>query len=165
MPTTEHPTGRPVSPARVLLVENDFLIAETVADQLAELGYALVGPANSLAEATRLAASEFIDAALLDWRLDGVTSDAVADILLERHIPFTFLTGYTEIADGRYRNVPLLKNRGRPEGRQAEHWRMALSEFERENRAPNIAKVAGSPVVAAAPGTAPKLRKKSSRST
>jgi two-component system, chemotaxis family, sensor kinase Cph1 len=109
MPTTEHPTGRPVSPARVLLVENDFLIAETVADQLAELGYALVGPAYSLAEARRLAASEFIDAALLDWRLDGVTSDAVADILLERHIPFTFLTGYTEIADGRYRNVPLLK--------------------------------------------------------
>jgi chemotaxis family two-component system sensor kinase Cph1 len=109
MPTTEHPTGRPVSPARVLLVENDFLIAETVTDQLVELGYTVVGPAYSVTDACRLAASDSIDAALLDWRLDGVTSDAVADILLERQIPFTFLTGYAEISDGRYRNIPLLK--------------------------------------------------------
>ena len=110
MSTPASPTG-PTAPSspRVLLVENDFLIAETVTDQLAELGSTVVGPAYSLREACRLAASESIDAALLDWRLDGVTSDPVADILLERQIPFTFLTGYTEIADGRYRTIPLLK--------------------------------------------------------
>jgi DNA-binding response OmpR family regulator len=95
--------------SRVLLVENDFLIAETVTDQLAELGYMVVGPAYSLADAIRAATNDPLDAALLDWRLDGVTSDPVADILLERRIPFTFLTGYAEVADERYRAIPLLK--------------------------------------------------------
>ena len=52
---------------------------------------------------------------------------------------------------------------GPPKGKHAEHWRMALSEFEGE-KAPNIAEVVGSPVVTATPGAVPKLRKKSSRS-
>jgi DNA-binding response OmpR family regulator len=103
--TIPAPPKRP----RVLLVENDFLIAETVTDQLAELGYMVVGPAYSLADAIRVATNDPLDAALLDWRLDGVTSDPVADILLERRIPFTFLTGYAEVADERYRAIPLLK--------------------------------------------------------
>ena len=109
MPTTEHPTGLAVSPARVLLVENDFLIAETVADQLVELGYTVVGPAYSVTDACRLAVDEQIDAALLDWRLDRTDSSAVADLLLQRQIPFTFLTGYAEVADARYHAIPLLK--------------------------------------------------------
>jgi CheY-like chemotaxis protein len=154
MPTTEHPTGRPGAPARVLLVENDFLIAETVTDQLSELGYAVVGPAYSLTEAIRIAESESIDATLLDWRLDGVTSDAVADILLERQIPFTFLTGYTEIADSRYRKIPLLKKPflmealgnaveamvGRRESGQAEP-----STISDEAALPEIPKIDGEP--------------------
>jgi Protein of unknown function (DUF2934) len=52
---------------------------------------------------------------------------------------------------------------GRPEGRDAEHWQKALAEFEREKRAPNIATVVDSPLVTAAPGEVPKLRKKTSR--
>jgi DNA-binding response OmpR family regulator len=110
MSTSAGPTGTTVSsPARVLLVENDFLIAETVADQLLELGYTVVGPAYSVTDACRLAVDEQIDAALLDWRLDRTDSSAVADILLQRQIPFTFLTGYAEVADARYHAVPLLK--------------------------------------------------------
>jgi hypothetical protein len=54
---------------------------------------------------------------------------------------------------------------GRPQGRHAEHWQMALSEFERENKAPDAAKVVGSPVVTMAPGEAPILQKKPSSST
>jgi CheY-like chemotaxis protein len=99
----------PPKPPRVFLVENDFLIAETVTDQLAELGYTVIGPAYSLAEAIRVAANDHMDAALLDWWLDGVTSEPVADILVGRRIPFTFLTGYAEVTDERYRNIPLLK--------------------------------------------------------
>jgi DNA-binding response OmpR family regulator len=99
----------PPKPLRVFLVENDFLIAETVTDQLAELGYRVVGPAYSLAEAIRVATNDHMDAALLDWWLDGVTSAPVADILLGRRIPFTFLTGYAEVADERYRDIPILK--------------------------------------------------------
>jgi DNA-binding response OmpR family regulator len=92
-----------------LLVENDFLIAETVTDQSAGPGYTVIGPAYSRTDACRLAASEAIDGARLDWKLDGVASDTVADILLGRQAPFTFLTGCAEIADGRYRGVPLLE--------------------------------------------------------
>jgi hypothetical protein len=63
--TIEEPAA--TSPAkRVLLVENDFLIAMTIAEQLDELGYAVVGPAYALAEGCQLAADAPIDAALID---------------------------------------------------------------------------------------------------
>ena len=78
-------------------------------DQLAELGYIVVGPAYSLADAIRVATNDPMDAALLDWWLDGVTSDRVADIFMERRIPFTFLTGYAQFAGERYRHIPILK--------------------------------------------------------
>jgi len=57
----------------------------------------------------RVATNDPMDAALLDWWLDGVTSDRVADILVERRIPFTFLTGYAQFAGERYREIPILK--------------------------------------------------------
>jgi hypothetical protein len=71
----------------------------------------------------------------------------------------------TEEQTVRERAHAIWEAEGRPEGRDAEHWRMALAEFERENRAPNIAKVVDSPSVTVAPGEVPKLQKKSSRST
>jgi hypothetical protein len=58
-------------------------------------------------------------------------------------------------ADGQGTRTCDLGSRGRPEGRHAEHWQMALSEFERENKAPNTAKVVGSPLVTGAPGKCP----------
>jgi hypothetical protein len=60
----------------VPLVENEYLIAKSVADQLAKLGYTVLGPAHTLAEASRLAAGAPIDAALLDWKLDGTKAGA-----------------------------------------------------------------------------------------
>jgi hypothetical protein len=65
----------------------------------------------------------------------------------------------------RQRAYAIWEAEGRPEGRHAEHWQMALSEFERENKAPNTAKVVGSPLVTVAPGEVPILQEKSSRST
>jgi hypothetical protein len=44
----------------------------------------------------------------LDWQLGGTDSGTVADILIERQIPFAFVTGFAEIADARYRKIPLL---------------------------------------------------------
>jgi hypothetical protein len=52
---------------------------------------------------------------------------------------------------------------GRPEGRAAEHWQMALSEYEREKKVPNTEKVVDSPAVIVIPGETPILQKKSSR--
>jgi DNA-binding response OmpR family regulator len=109
MPTPLYPTGPAASPhPRVLLVENDPLIAMTVADQLAELGYVVVGPGYSLAQACELAADATVDAALVDWNLDATNAADVADILARRQIRFVFVTGYSEIPDARYRKIRLL---------------------------------------------------------
>jgi DNA-binding response OmpR family regulator len=103
------PAGPSTAPrGRVLLVENDYLIAQTMGDQLDELGYTVVGPAHSLAEACLLAADAPIEAAMLDWNLDRHNAGPVAAILAKRKIPFAFVTGYSEIADAQYRDIPLL---------------------------------------------------------
>lgn len=76
------------------MVEDEVIVAMTLEDMLADLDCSVVGPANSLDEALILAASADFDAALLDVNLDGQRSDQVADVLLQRGIPFGFITGY-----------------------------------------------------------------------
>lgn len=83
-------------PRRILLVEDEPMIAFALEDMVAELGHQVVGPAFRLAEALDLAASEAIDAAVLDVNLNEQSSYAVADVLRERGIPFLFATGYAE---------------------------------------------------------------------
>jgi CheY-like chemotaxis protein len=107
------PSSHPVDPvalplARVLLVENDPLIAMSVVDQLAELGYSVVGPAHTLEDGRQLAADAEIDVALVDWNLDRTTAADIADILAARRIPFAFVTGYAEIPQTRFRGIALL---------------------------------------------------------
>jgi CheY-like chemotaxis protein len=80
---------------RVLVVEDEMMIAMLVEDMLAELGCAVVGPAHALAEALDLARSEVgLDAALLDVNLGGQPVFAVADALREKGVPAIFSTGY-----------------------------------------------------------------------
>src|ERR1700704_2018016 len=87
---------------RLLVVEDECLIALNMAEQLAELGHTIVGPALTIAEAKHLAAVASIDAAVVDLNLHGVFADEVADILTLRKIPFLFVTGYTEVPDRRF---------------------------------------------------------------
>jgi CheY-like chemotaxis protein len=102
------PTPPSVAARQVLVVEDDYLIALLIAEQLAELGCAVVGPAHSIAEGRWLAASAPIDCALLDWELAGAASNEVADILARRQIPFLFVTGHATLPDARYGAVPIL---------------------------------------------------------
>jgi two-component SAPR family response regulator len=99
-----------IEPRKLLLiVEDDILIASMVADQLAELGYVVTGPAYSLEEGKRLANDVSIDGALIDVKLErGALSSPIADILIERKIPFLFVTGYNEVPDVRFRNISVL---------------------------------------------------------
>jgi CheY-like chemotaxis protein len=92
----------------ILVVEDEHLIGLLMADQLDELGYGVVGPAFSLEEGRRLAASAPIDCALLDWNLAGSSSGEVADILTRRRIPFVFVTGYAKLPDASYRDIGVL---------------------------------------------------------
>lgn len=79
---------------RVLLVEDEFIVAAMAADMLQEVGAVVVGPAANVADGVALAKAEAIDAAVVDINLNGELSDPVAAALQERDIPFVFATGY-----------------------------------------------------------------------
>lgn len=93
---------------RILLVEDESIIAFAVEDMLGELGCIVVGPALNLEEAQTIAASADIDAAILDVNLNGARSFVVAALLERRAIPFLFASGYEQEALEWATPVPLL---------------------------------------------------------
>jgi CheY-like chemotaxis protein len=98
-----------VAARRILIVEDEMMIAMMIEDFLQELGWDVVGSAGGTERALAMARTTDIDAAILDVNLNGRDTFGVADILRERHIPFVFATGYG--ADGvadRFRGVPTL---------------------------------------------------------
>ncbi|EGE58905.1 response regulator [Rhizobium phaseoli] len=79
----------------VLVVEDEFMLAEDMSQQLVDAGAVVIGPAQSLERAFELMAMpDVLDAAVLDVNLHGKSVYAVADMLLERHVPLVFTTGY-----------------------------------------------------------------------
>lgn len=81
--------------SRILIVEDEWLVAEEHRTILEEAGFAIVGPVPSVARAKKLIESEAISAAVLDIGLGGETSAALVPLLAERGIPFVFVSGYT----------------------------------------------------------------------
>lgn len=79
---------------RILIVEDEVLVAMHIEDLLLAMGHEIVGPAFRFKDAIILAASGDIDFAILDVNLAGTPSFPIADILLTRGIPFVFATGY-----------------------------------------------------------------------
>lgn len=80
--------------SKVLVVEDEMMIAMLIEDMLEELGCELIGPASKVERALELIASETIEIALLDVNLDGQATDAVAYELQRKGVPFVFATGY-----------------------------------------------------------------------
>ena len=100
----------PFSGRRVLLVEDEMIVAWLLEDMLADLGCAVIGPAASVDQALAMIDAEAIDVALLDVNLNGQMSYPVADALAARGVPFAFSTGYDKDSLlERYRNVPALQ--------------------------------------------------------
>jgi CheY-like chemotaxis protein len=93
---------------RIILVEDEFIVAAMAEDMLAELGATVVGPANTIAAALRLVETNPIDAAVLDVNMDGERIDPVAEALSARSIPIVFATGYGDDTLGRARESPVL---------------------------------------------------------
>ena len=81
---------------RVLVVEDESLLAETLCDLLQDAGCEPVGPAATVAAALRLIELGGIDVALLDIRLRQETSFPIAHVLRQRGIPWLFLTSYAQ---------------------------------------------------------------------
>ena len=95
---------------RVLLVEDEILVAMMMKDILTELGFSVIGPFSRLSEAMVAAVHEDINAGIIDVNLGGEFVYPVADVLAARKIPFVFITGYgVESIDSRFGYVPIVK--------------------------------------------------------
>jgi DNA-binding response OmpR family regulator len=79
---------------RVLVVEDETLIAMEIEAALQALGCEIVGPTSKLETALQLACDEMLDAAILDVTVRGGKTFPVAEQLLARDIPFVLATGY-----------------------------------------------------------------------
>jgi CheY-like chemotaxis protein len=92
---------------RVLLVEDEFLLAIAVEEDLKRAGCRVLGPIGSLDRALAVVRSELLQAAIVDMNLNGIAAHPLADELISRQIPFLLLTGYGR-ADlpERFRDVP-----------------------------------------------------------
>ena len=92
---------------RILIVEDEYFIADELKKVFADGGAVVVGPVPTLDRAVDMVGSERIDLAVLDINLRGLSVFPVADALQSRGIPFVFATGYDENAiPGEYRGVP-----------------------------------------------------------
>jgi DNA-binding response OmpR family regulator len=94
---------------RILIVEDEALVAMLVEDALVDAGFAVLGPARSVAQALEMLTAETPDAAVLDLNLGGENSLSVADALAARGIPFLVATGYGAAGlPAHLRHIPVL---------------------------------------------------------
>ena len=99
------PSGR-----RVLLVEDEALVAMMIQECLTESGHSVIGPISRAADALQAAKEIDYDAAILDINLGDGMAYPVADIVATRGVPFVFVTGYeADTIDDRFSNVPILQ--------------------------------------------------------
>jgi CheY-like chemotaxis protein len=82
---------------RILVVEDEFVIAVDLQHRLEISGAVVIGPASSVESAVAIIESEAsLDAAVLDMNLGGKMAYPVADALVARRLPFVFTSGYAE---------------------------------------------------------------------
>src|SRR5437868_13133424 len=83
-----------IDASAVLVIEDEWLIAELLQEALVEAGYRVLGPVSRVREGLQLLENSRPDIAVLDVSLRGETSFEVARALAKRSIPFIFMTGY-----------------------------------------------------------------------
>ena len=84
--------------SRILVIEDEALVALQLQADLESVGHTVIGPARSLQAGLSLVKGETIDLALVDVSLGRETSAPIADELIARKVPFAFVTGYSDIA-------------------------------------------------------------------
>ncbi len=82
---------------KILVVEDDALIAMELEERLGEMGYSVLGPALTLEAAEEIAGKEKPDCALLDANLAGRSSVQLGAALVARGVKIAFCTGYDQI--------------------------------------------------------------------
>jgi DNA-binding response OmpR family regulator len=79
---------------RVLIAEDEFLVAIQLEEDLRSAGCSILGPFTTLERATQASRREAFDLAILDINLDGQMVYPLAEELSARGVPFIFLSGY-----------------------------------------------------------------------
>ena len=82
---------------RILIIEDQIILALHVADVLEDIGCEPVGPFSSVSAGLPVALNDRLDAALLDVYLSDQTVKPIADILRSRGIAYAFMTAFTRL--------------------------------------------------------------------
>jgi len=102
--------GKTVAGKRVLVVEDEMMIRMLLEGMLTDLGHTVAAEAGGIEEAVALAKKGAFDVAVLDVNLNGHQVTPVAEILLERGVPFIFASGYGQRGvPEAYRAIPTLQ--------------------------------------------------------
>lgn len=94
---------------RVLIVEDEALVALDLAESVRGMGHEVAGPFGTGAEARPMCRAGSIDFAVMDFNLKGETTEALADALRAEDVPFVVVTGFRR--DGLpagFRDAPIL---------------------------------------------------------
>ena len=95
---------------RVMIVEDEPLVAMAMSELMAELGMTVIGPFGNVGQAIAALKDNSVSAALIDINLAGELVYPLADRLMADNVPFAFVTGYgSESIDRRYANVRVLQ--------------------------------------------------------
>src|SRR6476469_9948585 len=120
--------GITVAGDRVMIVEDEALVAMALREELDDLGFSVIGPFNRISEAMIALRNNRIDAAVLDVNLGGELIYPLADVLVADHVPFIFITGYgAEEIEPRYAHVPVLQKPIEAEALKSAFVRPAIS--------------------------------------
>lgn len=92
---------------RILVVEDEFIVATMLCDILEDAGAEPIGPVGRVAEGIAAVANTAIDGAVLDWNLNGESGMHVATALQARGIPFVIATGYGKV-EGEFAGRPII---------------------------------------------------------
>ena len=104
--TTSKLTGQ-----RILIVEDEMLLAMDLQALLEEQGCEIAGPVPSVRRALDVISCQALSAATLDMNLNGESSAEIAAALRTRNIPFVVVSGYSErhAVDSRFRDAPMVQ--------------------------------------------------------
>lgn len=91
------PDASTLSGRRILIVEDEFYLADDVRRALAAAGAEIIGPMPRSAPALDALARDGIDGAVVDINLGEGPSFELADALKRARVPFVFVTGYDEV--------------------------------------------------------------------
>ena len=92
---------------RLLIVEDEYLLAQDLTEYFQQLGVEVIGPVGSVSEALKLLNLIEVHGAILDINLRGERVYPVADALRQKHVPFVFASGYGgETEPAAYADVP-----------------------------------------------------------